>query len=42
MDDIGEQRSSRWSKAQNRFAWLISVATVGWLTYVFLTSRLFS
>ena len=41
MDDSRE-RPRRWSKAQNRFAWPTTVATVGWLAYVLLTSRLFS
>ena len=42
MDDSREPRPRLWSKAQNRFGWLITVATVGSLAYVFLTSRLFS
>ena len=41
MDDSGRE-SPPWSRAQNRFAWLTTVATVGWLAYVLLTSRLFS
>jgi hypothetical protein len=42
MDNSGDERPRRWSRAQNRFAWLIMVAAVGWLAYVLLTSRLFS
>ena len=42
MDDSREPRRRLWSRAENRFGWLITVATVGWLAYVILTSRLFS
>jgi hypothetical protein len=42
MDDSDSPTTRRWSKAQNLFGWLITVATLGWLTYVLLTSRLFS
>lgn len=42
MEDSREPRQRRWSRAQNRFAWLTTVATVGWLAYVLLTSLLFS
>jgi len=40
MEDSGELRSRRWSNSQNRCAWLASIATVGWLGYILLTSRL--
>ena len=41
MADSHEPQKGSWSKAQNRFAWLITFATIGWLGYVLLTSKLF-
>ena len=34
-----KSRSRSWSKAQNRFAWLVALGALRWLGYVLLTSH---
>ena len=33
-----KRKQRRWTKAENRLAWVVTAAAVGWLVYVFLST----